>query len=301
MSTILITGGSGLVGTALTGSLRNSGHNVRHLSRTSGIKNGVTAYAWDIDRGRLDERALEGVDHIVHLAGAGIADKRWTDARVTELIDSRCASARLLMEKVRSNGSAIKSMISASGINFYGAVTSDHIHTENDPPGADTIAKISIAWEEAVEEWTSICRVVKLRTPIVLSANGGALEKLALPVRWGVGSPLGSGKQWVPWVHIDDLARIYQHAIFNERMKGPYNVNSGSDVTNAELMRTVAQELGKPYFLPPVPSWILKLILGELSSVLLKGSRASNDRLLRTGFEFKHTPLKHALIDLFGR
>lgn len=301
MSTILITGGSGMIGTALTNTLREEGHSVRHLSRTAGVHDGVKAYAWNIERGTMDERALEGVEHVVHLAGAGIADKRWTDARVKLLIDSRCASARLLLERVQSNGTGIKSFVSAAGINYYGAVTSDHIYSETDPPGTDTIARISIAWEEAVDEWASYCRVVKLRTPIVLSPTGGALEKLTAPVRWGLGSPLGSGEQWVPWVHINDLVRIYHQAIIQEAMIGAYNVNTGIDVTNADLMRTIAQVLGKAYFLPRVPSFLLKVILGELSSVLLEGSRASNTRLGQTNFVFEFPELKVALIDLLHR
>ena len=190
---------------------------MRHLSRTPGEHDGVKAFAWNIEKGTLDEHALEGVEHIVHLAGAGIADKRWTDARVKVLIDSRCASARLLLEKAKLNGTAIKSFVSAAGINYYGAETSDHLYVETDAPGTDTIARISVAWEKAVDEWAAYCRVVKLRTPIVLSSTGGALQKLTAPVRWGVGSPLGSGEQWVPWVHITDLVKVYQQAIFNKK------------------------------------------------------------------------------------
>jgi uncharacterized protein (TIGR01777 family) len=301
MSTILITGGSGLIGTALTRTLLDTGHTVRHLSRTASFHNGVEAYAWNIERGTMDERALEHVEHIVHLAGAGIADKRWTDARVKTLIDSRSVSARLLLDRVRSNNTAIKSFVSAAGINYYGAGTTDHIHTETDPPGMDTIARISIAWEEAVDEWASYCRVVKLRTPIVLAPNGGALQKLAELVRWGIGSPLGTGAQWVPWIHMNDLVRIYEQALFREHMDGAYNVNTGNDVTNADLMRTIAQVLRKAYFLPNVPGLFLKLYLGELSSVLLEGSRASNTRLMETKFMFEFPTLKEALIDLLDR
>ncbi len=290
-----------MIGTALTRTLREAGHTVRHLSRTAGFHDGVNAYAWNIEQGTLDERALENVEHIVHLAGAGIADQRWTDARIKILIDSRCASARLLLEKVRSSGTVIKSFVSAAGINYYGAETSDHIYSETDPPGPDTIARISVAWEEAVDEWASHCRVVKLRTPIVLSPNGGALQKLAVPVRWGLGSPLGSGEQWVPWIHINDLVRIYQQAILQEDMEGAYNVNTGFDVTNADLMRTIAQVLGKAYFLPRIPSLLLKAILGESSSVLLEGSRASNTRLMATDLAFEFPTLKEALINLLDR
>lgn len=297
MATILITGGSGLIGTALTRSLLDDGHTVRHLSRTEGELNGVVAYRWDIKQGLVDPNALRDVDHIVHLAGAGIADKRWTDRRVKELIDSRALSSRLLLHAVVRAGVKPKTFVSAAGINYYGAVTGPHLFAETDAPGTDTIARISREWEEGVDPWAATCRVVKLRTPVVL-ARSGPLKRLAAPVRCGLGAPLGSGRQWMPWIHVDDLVRIYRQALADTSMQGVYNVNTGNDVTNAEFMRTVAQVLGKPFFLPAVPAFALRLALGKLASILLEGSRASNVRLLSTGFRFEHAELREALEDL---
>ncbi len=298
MSTILITGGSGLIGTALTKALLAQGHAVRHLGRSKRSAGAVQTYVWDIHAGTMDHSALEGVDHIIHLAGAGIADKRWTEARVKELIASRAASAELLLKAARSSGDLPRSFISAAGINYYGALTSAQVFTELDPPGTDTIARISVEWERAVDAWSAHGRVVKLRTPVVLSATGGALAKLTLPVRMGLGSPLGSGTQWMPWVHIDDLVRAYQQALANDDMRGAYNVCAADQVTNAMFMRTLSEVIHRPYFLPAVPAFVLRLALGELSSILLEGSRASDLRLRTTGFHYTHDTLRGALEDL---
>lgn len=300
MATILITGGSGLIGSALTKALQQDGNAVRWLSRTAGERNGVKAFAWDVDQGTIDAAALEGVDHIIHLAGAGIADKRWTDARKKELERSRAESARLLLRTSKAQGLAPKSFISSAGINYYGAVTGEHIFTENDAPGTDHIAHLSKVWEEAVDEWAPVCRVVKLRTPLVLARNGGGLKKLAMPVRFGLGAPLGSGKQWMPWVHVDDLVRIYHHALTNEAMRGAYNVNASEQLTNRNFTKAVAKALNRPMILPPVPGFLLKIALGELSSILLEGSRATNAKLLATGFTFRYDTLAPALKDRLG-
>ncbi|MBL7953311.1 MAG: TIGR01777 family oxidoreductase [Flavobacteriales bacterium] len=299
MATILITGASGLIGTALSRSLLASGHVVHHLGRGVSTSVATRSFTWDPSRDVMDASALNGVTHIVHLAGAGIADKRWSKARVQELITSRTATARLLLRCAREHGRRIDSFVSAAGIGYYGAVTTDHTFVENDGPASDTIGTISSAWESAVDEWRTLTRVVKLRTPVVLTNDGGALPKLAAPVKFGLGAPVGSGRQWMPWVHLADLVRIYGTALFNERMEGAYNVNTGNDVRNDDFMRTMAQTLHKPYFLPGVPAFALRLALGELSSVLLEGSRASNARLLETGFQFDHPQLKMALTGLY--
>lgn len=301
MAVILITGGTGLIGSALTEYLTAKGHEVRHLSRSRGKSNGIARFHWDVKEQVMDDAALIGTDHILHLAGAGIADKRWTRSRVKELIESRTASARLLLDRARALHIRPASFISAAGINYYGAVTTDHIFKETDPPGNDTIAHISKEWERAVDEWRDLCRVVKLRTPVVLAAKGGALPKLATPVRYGIGAPLGKGTQWFPWVHVKDLVRIYAQAIDDSTMEGAYNAGALGDTTNASMMRTIAKVLGKPFFIPAVPAFALKLALGDLSSVLLEGSRAHDQRLLSTGYKFEFAQLEPALQDLLRR
>ncbi|MBL7939916.1 MAG: TIGR01777 family oxidoreductase [Flavobacteriales bacterium] len=297
MAIVLITGGSGLIGRRLSMALLQMGHTVRWVGRRPSMVD-EGRFHWDLARGSVDVAALADVDHIVHLAGAGIADERWTKDRIKELIDSRTESARLLLRTAQQQQIRVKSFVSAAGINYYGAVTSEHIHSEPDPAATDTIGRISLAWENAVDEWSPYTRVVKLRTPVVLSPEGGALAKLAAPVRWGLGAAFGSGEQWMPWVHLDDLVRIYTAVIFDDRTTGSYNVNTGADVTNDDFMRTVARVLDRPYFLPNVPAFALKAVLGDLASVLLKGSRASNRKLLDTGFTFRYPTLEAALCDL---
>ena len=298
MATILITGGSGLIGQALTLALLRNGHRVRHLGRSIRKISSVASFKWDIRTGTIDNASVQGVDHIVHLAGAGIADARWTKARVQELIDSRASSSRLLHKAIPDHGHPPISFVGAAGINFYGAITNDRMFVETDAPAEDTIGLISRKWEEAVDEWASITRVVKLRTPIVLSSEGGALSKLAAPFRWGLGAALGSGMQWMPWVHIDDLVRAYESALFSGNMSGAYNVNASGTVTNKDFTKTLARSLGKPAFLPNVPGFLLKMALGDMADLLLAGSRASNEKLLGTGFEFQFNDLAAALDDL---
>lgn len=278
MATILITGGSGLIGRRLSHALQAQGHEVRWLSRRAGENSGIRSFAWNVAAGTLDHRALEGVDRIVHLAGAGIADKRWTQARVAELIASRADSIRLLLRMTKELGQPPQCIVSASGVGYYGAVTRDMPFTEDDAPGTDTIARITVAWERAVDEWQSQCRVVKLRTPIVLAAEGGALPRLAAPARWGLAAALGSGRQWMPWVHIDDLVSAYLRALDDPAFSGAYNVVAGN-ATNRDFMQVVARSLQRPFFLPPVPAFVLRAALGEMAGLLLEGSPVESRRL----------------------
>jgi len=297
MSIVLITGGSGLIGQKLTQALLTQGHQVRWLSRSAGTRGGVRAFAWDVKQGRIDPEALHGVNRIIHLAGAGIADKRWTKARIAELIASRADSAGLLLRAAQENGCVPECFVSASGSGYYGAVTRDAPFTESDAPGSDIIARITVEWERAVDEWSPFCRVVKLRTPLVLAREGGALPKLALPARWGLAAPLGSGKQWMPWIHIDDLVRAYLHALDEEHMHGAYNV-LGGNATNADFMRSVALAVGRPFWFPPVPAFLLKAALGEMAGLLLKGSPMSAARAQEAGVASRFTLLEKALRDL---
>lgn len=300
MATILVTGGSGLIGRRLSEKLISEGHAVRWLSRTPGTLDGVTAYAWDPVRDRVDEAALKGVEGIVHLAGAGIADKRWTEVRVEELIASRAGTARLLHRACVANGTAPRCFVSAAGVGYYGAVTSDHRFSESDPHGQDTIARISLEWETAVDEWSATCRVVKLRTPLVLAAEGGALPRLARIARLGLASPLGAGLQHMPWVHIDDLVSAYALALTYETMSGAYNIRGGCS-TNADMMRAIARAVERPFMAPRVPAFLLRLVLGDLSQVLLEGSDVDDKRLRDAGFSYAFENLEVSLRALMRR
>ncbi len=294
MAIILITGGSGLIGRHLSERLLTDGHTVRWLSRNPGTHGRITAFAWDPARGKVDAEALRGIDAVVHLAGAGIADERWTSARVNELIESRAGTARLLHRACIIEGITPRVFVSAAGVGFYGAVSSAHRFIESDSPGQDTIARISVAWEKGVDEWSSTCRVVKLRTPTVLAAEGGALRPLARLARWGMASPLGTGKQHMPWVHIDDLVQAYTHALHEPTMSGAYNIQGGC-ATNAAMMQAIAAAVHRPFFLPRVPGFLLRFMLGDMAQLLLEGSCVDDARLRDSGFRYAHTELPEAL------
>lgn len=295
MSIILITGGSGLVGGHLTKLLLKEGFAVRHLSRSAKPNAKVPTFEWNIAKGYVDPHALEHVDHIIHLSGAGIADERWTEERMRVLYSSRVDSAALLHREMKKTGAWPKCFISASGINYYGAITSEHVFTESDPSGDDTIGKLTQAWEAAADAWSAQCRVVKLRTSVVLASQGGALPKLARPARWGLSAPLGSGEQWMPWVHIDDLSRAYLHAIHHSDMRGAYNVAAPENVRNRDVMKELAHVFRKPFFVPNVPGFAIRAILGESADLILEGSRASSAELVATGFAFRYPDLRTAL------
>ncbi len=298
--TILITGGSGLLGTALTALLLKHKYEVRHLSRTEDLSGEVKAYAWDYPSGKLDARALEGVYAIIHLAGAGIAERRWTDERKKLIIDSRVKTAELILSTCERTGHWPEIFISASGINYYGTSTSTHIYKEDDAPSPDFIGQCCVLWEAAALAFKPHCRVAMLRTGVVLATEGGALPRIAAPVRYGFGAPLGSGKQWMPYIHIDDLCSMYLFAIENEAIRGAYNACNGDHVNNKEVTQTIAKALKKPLWLPAVPSFLLRTVLGEMSQLLLSGSRASSERIAETGFQFRFKDLHGSMDDLYN-
>jgi uncharacterized protein (TIGR01777 family) len=296
---VLITGGTGLIGSRLIPILQEKGYEVVLLSRTEQTYMGCKAYEWDISKGEIDERAFEGISSIIHLAGAGIADKRWTDSRKRVLIDSRVKSAQLLRKYVLSQNLELKSFISASGIGYYGTETTDHVYTEADPPADEFVSEICIKWEAAADDFKELCRVVKLRTGVVLSKEGGALVRLAQPIKLGVGAAIGSGDQYMPCIHIDDLCRMYLHCLKDQNLKGVYNAVSGERSTNKELTKAVARQLNKPLWLPNVPGFIMKLVFGEMAQILLGGSHVSAEKIKSTGFEFQFPTLKEALEEIY--
>ena len=260
----------------------------------------VRSFVWDLRAGTMDEAALDGVDHIIHLAGAGIADKRWNEARVQELISSRTRGPELLYAACERNGHWPKSFISSAGIGYYGAVSSDHVYSETDPPGTDTIARISVAWEHAANAWSDRTRVVKLRTPLVLARDGGALKPLGRLARFGLASPIGLGKQIMPWIHINDLVLAYKLALADYRLLGAYNVAAPEQPDNRSFMRTLAKALHRPYFMPAVPGFVLRAVVGGVADALLNGSAVSGKKIQDLGFVPKHITLKEALAALYS-
>lgn len=297
---ILITGGTGLVGTRLTEILLEKGYSVSHLSRTRQDKQNVRAYTWDIDKKEIEPEALAGADYVVHLAGAGVGEKRWTESRKETILKSRTQSTRLLHDTISQLGNHhIKGFISASGISIYGEDTGSREITEENPKGSGFLAEATKQWETAVDEISRLnIRVVKLRTGVALSEKGGALPQMTWPVRLGIGSPLGSGKQYMSWIHLDDLCRMYLYAIENEQMAGVYNAVGPNPVTNEVLIRSAAKALNRPVFFPNVPAFAIKLLFGEMATVVLGGSKVSSRKIEEEGFAFRFSSLEAALLDL---
>lgn len=296
---VLITGGSGVIGMALTQSLLAKGVEVSHLTRQKNSKAGVKTYVWNYKKNYLEEGALEGVTHVVHLAGAGIADKPWTMSRKREIVKSRVLTARLLLNKAQEKEVSLEKFISASGIGYYGAVTSEKIFNESADRGDDFVSECCVQWEKQAAQFESLCNVCILRTGIVLAENEGALKKMESSVKRGLGAPLGDGKQYMPWIHIEDIVRVYETAIFDDNFKGIFNAVSSEHATNETFTNELANAMGKKIFLPKVPAFMLKLIFGEMAEILLYGSRVSSEKLLNCGFELKYTSLKSALADIY--
>jgi uncharacterized protein (TIGR01777 family) len=296
---ILLTGGTGLIGTNLTKQLLTRGYCVSHLSRLPGKDPQVKTFLWDIHKNEIDPQCVDGVDMIVHLAGAGIADKPWTDERKKELIDSRTKSIALIYDLLRKKEHQVSSVISASAIGYY-SDRGDELMTEESPPQNDFMAKCCMQWEAAVDEGRSFgLRIVKYRTGVVLD-NGGALAKLAVPVKFFVGSPLGSGKQWVPWIHWQDVIDLYLHAIEHPKFEGTYNMVAPNPVTNKELTQAVAAQLRRPLWAPNVPAFVLKLIMGEMSTIVLGSTKVSCKKIEHAGFKFTYTNVAAALKEIYG-
>lgn len=301
---VLITGGSGLVGTRLTEILLERGFSVSHLTRKVEEKSvggkPIKTYLWDIKKGIIDENALLEADYLVHLAGAGIADENWSEERKKEIIDSRTKSIDLIVSKLKIIPHRIISFVSASGIGYYGADTGNEHISEQHKAGNDFVADCCIQWEAAADKIQALgIRTVKLRTGIVLSEKGGALPRLTQPVRWGVGAALGTGKQWQSWIHLDDLCEMYIKSLTDKQMTGAYNAVTPNPVTNYDLTKISAQVLKRPFWFPNVPAFALKFVFGEMANVVLGGNYILNQRIKQeTDFDYKFMEVRKALADL---
>ncbi|MEY4605072.1 MAG: hypothetical protein RIT43_2364 [Bacteroidota bacterium] len=288
---VLIAGGTGLIGRKLAELLTSEEYEVVILSRKP--KNPFEFY-WDPIKMELDEQALDGVTVIINLSGAGIADKRWTDTRKKELEDSRVGSNNFLFSK-RDKMPHLRQFICASGINAYAPGKSE-LYSENDAYGEEFLPQLVKKWEESAKKFHPHARVALVRTAVVLANEGGAFPRLSKLTKLGLGSGLGRGDQPMPWIHMDDLAEIYLH-IIKTQLEGTFNAVASND-SNAQFMRSLAKEMKKPFILPNVPGWLLKIGLGEMSSVLLDGVSASNEKILKTGFQFKYPSLESSLKQL---
>lgn len=297
---VLITGGTGLIGSHLTKLLLQKGYAVGILTRNPEKHRGqAIAYKWDIPKGFIDPEAFTDTTFIIHLAGADVADQRWTAPRKEEILKSRTESAKLLYDWLAKNEHDVEAFLSPSGINYYKQNT-DEVLTEASEAGNDFLADVTKAWEKSADEIKSLgIRTVKLRIGIVLSDKGGALVELAKPVKLGAAAPLGSGEQFMSWIHINDLCNIFLYAMENITIEGVYNAVAPNPVSNREFTEETARILKKPSFLPAVPAFALQLILGERASIILDGAKVSSEKIIEKGFSFEYPNLAPALEVLF--
>jgi uncharacterized protein (TIGR01777 family) len=306
METILITGGTGLIGTTLSELLVAQGYKVVILTREPRQLTGENlSYAtWDIKNGTIDKNAVAAADHIIHMAGAGVAEKRWTESRKKEIADSRVNSSRLLIKALEENPNKVQTVISASAIGWYGPDVSPgtRAFVETDPASTDFLGETCRAWENSIQPVTAMGkRLVVLRTSIVLSKKGGAFPELTKTLKVGIASILGSGRQVVSWIHIDDICRLYLYALQNKNMQGVYNAATPAYITNKELVLKAAKKRNKPFIAVHVPEFALKLALGEMSTEVLKSTTVGDAKIRNAGFKFIYPEIDAALNQLGGR
>lgn len=304
MSSILITGGTGLVGKSLSSYLISKGHHVIILTRSikkKVLQPGVEYALWDVTKQTIDVAAVQKADYIMHLAGAGVVDEKWTEAYKKEILESRTISSNLLVRTLKENNHSVKAIVSSSAIGWYGEDEAPGFaFTESDPVDEGFLGQTCLHWEQSIEAAEELgIRVCKLRTGIVLGNDDGALEEFKKPIRLGVGAILGSGKQVISWIHIDDLCRLFLFAAENEHIRGSYNAVAPTPVSNKTLTLQLAQLMKGNFYIPlHVPQFVLKIILGKRSIEVLKSTTVSCTKIKNEGFSFVYPTIEAALAQL---
>ncbi|HEX5654376.1 MAG TPA: TIGR01777 family oxidoreductase [Chitinophagaceae bacterium] len=308
MATVMITGGTGMIGQALTKALLDKQYEIiiltrdpaRHKQSTSRLR----YVNWDINKQHIDPAAITQADYIVHLAGANVADKRWTKKRKKEILDSRVKSGALLVKALHENVNTIKAVVSASGIGWYGPDSGQRKtgFDEDEPAFSDYLGTTCQQWEQSIEPVKQLGkRLVKFRTGVVLSREDGAFPEFTWPLRFGIAPILSTGKQIISWIHIDDLVRLYVTAIEDEKLAGSYNAVAPFPVSNKELVMTLGKLIRGRFFIPiHIPSLFLKLYLGEMSIEVLKSAMVSSGKIQEQGFIFQYPRIHAALENLVG-
>lgn len=295
---IVIAGGSGFLGRSLVDAWRHDGHQVKVLTRRPGAADDIR---WDpVSTGGAWTGALEHTDAVVNLAGEGIADEPWTAARKTAILESRVKSTRVLAEAIRACTHPPRTFISASGVGFYGTPGNTPL-SEESPPGSDFLATVCQSWERETGAAVGVARIVLLRTGVVLARDGGALPRMALPFRFFVGGRLGSGRQYVSWVHLTDWVEMVRWALTSSQVSGPLNVTSPAPVTNAEFTTALASALHRPALFA-VPEVVLRAMLGRemANALLLEGQRAHPVKAETLGFTFRYPTVDAALAAIYA-
>lgn len=304
METVLITGGTGTIGKALSSLLVSKGYRVIILSRGdhSATEN-VTFAKWDVSKKYVDLQAIASADHIVHLAGEGIADKRWSKKRKKAIVESRVKSGELIVSSLRDNPNKVKTVVSASGIGWYGEdKKGGRPFKESDPPADNFLGETCRLWEESIQPVEGLGkRLVIYRTGIVLSNDGGAFPEFVRPMKFGIAGILGSGRQVVSWIHVEDIVRAYVEAIENSHLRGVYNAVARESVSNKELTLRIARARRRPFIAMHVPGFGLKALVGEVSVEVLKSADVDGSRLRDSGFNLIYPTIESAINDLVKR
>ncbi len=303
MENVIITGGSGLIGTALSAFLVARGFEVIILSRHPGLHGkparGISYAAWNLNDQSVNEGAFPKAKYIIHLASAGVADKPWTEKRKKEIVESRTKSSALLTKGLKSITNEVQAVVSASAIGWY-KQNPPVASIETDSPDPGFLGETCRVWENSIAPVTELGkRLVILRTGIVLSNNGGALPEFAKPVKYGIAGILGSGKQFISWIHIDDICRIYLQAMTNTSWSGIYNAVAPNPVNNRTFTLELAKKMKGSFFIPiPIPDFLIRLKLGDRSEEVLKSSNVSSNKLKQQGFQFIYPTIDTAFRDL---
>lgn len=295
METIVIAGGSGLIGREVTKQLLVAGHEVRWLTRNKTVLE-KNQFHWNPISKEIDSEALKGATVLINLSGEGIAAKRWTRKRIAQLVDSRVQTTQFLWE-VAKGIESLKHYISASGAMCYGLDDAQRNYVETDSFGNDLLSRITQKWEESAAVFSQKCAVTIVRISVVLAKEDGALKSIARPVKWGVGAVLGNGNQVIPWIAIEDLAAFFCYSI-QHNCTGIYHANAGN-TTNKELTQQIARILKRPLFLPNVPAWLLYILFGKMAIMVVKGVKIDNTKLCSTGFIFRHLEIDAALKQIY--
>ncbi|MEZ5046300.1 MAG: TIGR01777 family oxidoreductase [Chitinophagaceae bacterium] len=303
MPKVLITGASGLVANALCVLLIEKGYDIVMLStKKSNTTTKYKTFFWDIQKEQIDQGAFSNIDYIIHLAGANIGQKRWTKKRKIELVNSRVASADLLFKYVQKNNISLKAIISASAVGYYGIAKEDKILTEQDVAKQDFLSQLCQQWEDAVSQFAQRnVRYVQIRTGIVLSESSSLFSYMLRPMRFGWAFVLASGKQYMPWIHIEDLCMLYVRALELEQMQGAYNAVAPEHITNYTFTSQLASMFQKKIRIVKMPALLLKLFFGEKAKLLLSGNQVSSVKSIHEGFQFKYPTLKQALHHIFSK
>ena len=302
MKNVLIAGGTGLLGMRLSQLLKAKGHKISHLSRQQNLNADFPAYQWDLEKKFIDPPAIEQADVIINLAGAGVAEARWTDARKKLIIDSRVDSTSLLKSFIENKKAPAKTYLSASAIGYYGN-RGDQLLKETDTPGKKGFLPESVvAWEKAIDEVAKTgIRTVAFRIGIVLSTQGGALEKMLIPFNFFNGTYFGDGSMYYSWIHIDDMANMFIDAIENKQFGGYYNSVAPNPATNKEIILACKKALRKPALIMPAPAFALRLVMGEMADMILDSAKVSSEKIEKEGFQFQFPELLPAIKDLLER